>query len=718
MTVFLRVLEETDDKRAALQRAVRASGSAAGDVRFEVNAVEFKRVPGSPFSYWISDALRRQFVDTALFESEGRVAQFGAVTTYDFRFLRLCWEAPATLIGSRWRLFSKGGIFSPFYADVYLVVDWGTFPAEIDAFICARYEYLKGKSGWLLHPESSFFRPGLTWPLRTKSRLSLRVLPAGCVFGHKGPSAFVEGDDSTRLLALLAITNSRAFYSLVEVQLAAADAKAGGAAHSFELGVIRQTPVPSVPSDDESALAELARAAWGARHRLDRESETSHAFVLPSLLSVDGADLSRRAEMLSTRGQALIVELHEIQSAIDVLCFDLYGIADEDRRAIVESFGVGSDSAAEDHTAAELEDDDDDDDADDGDSEMVGVDLRGLAAGLVSWAVGVAVGRFDVRLATGARSRPEEPDPFDPLPVSSPATLAGDDGRLVDPPAGYPLSVSRVLVDDPGHNLDITGCVRSVFEVVHGERADVWWSDVGAALGARSGDIGSWLRRGFFEHHLKAYSRSRRKAPVLWPIGTKSGSYLVWLYAHRVSGDSLFQVLHDLVMPKLGLEERELTRIRQDAGVTPSASQRKAIDAQERLVGDLRELREELEAAAPLWAPDLNDGIVVVLAPLWRLFAHNRAWSNELKKHWTKLVKGDYDWAQLAMHLWPERVVPKCAEDRSLAIAHGLEDVFWIQDSGTEDKWHPRGEPTISIDQLVAQHQSPATIAALQRAAT
>jgi hypothetical protein len=183
-----------------------------------------------------------------------------------------------------------------------------------------------------------------------------------------------------------------------------------------------------------------------------------------------------------------------------------------------------------------------------------------------------------------------------------------------------------------------------------------------------------------------------------------------------VSADTLFQVLHDVLVPKLGVEDRELTRLRQDAGVNPSVSQRKAIDAQERLVGELRELREELEAAAPLWAPDLNDGIVIVLAPLWRLFAHHRAWSNELKKHWAKLAKGDYDWTQLAMHLWPQRVVPKCAEDRSLAIAHGLEDVFWAQDPGNGNKWRPRSEPTIPIDQLVAQRHSPATAAALQRA--
>ena len=72
------------------------------------------------------------------------------------------------------------------------------------------------------------------------------------------------------------------------------------------------------------------------------------------------------------------------------------------------------------------------------------------------------------------------------------------------------------------------------------------------------------------------------------------------------------------------------------------------------------------------------------MAPLWRLVPH-KPWQRELKKKWAELAAGKYDWAQLAMHLWPERVVPKCAEDRSLAIAHGLEDVFWVEDE--DGKW-------------------------------
>jgi hypothetical protein len=58
------------------------------------------------------------------------------------------------------------------------------------------------------------------------------------------------------------------------------------------------------------------------------------------------------------------------------------------------------------------------------------------------------------------------------------------------------------------------------------------------------------------------------------------------------------------------------------------------------------------------------------------------------------------------MHLWPERVVPKCAKDRSLAIAHGLEDVFWVE--GTDGKWTARKTPTrASTSSCVSEPRPP-----------
>ena len=64
------------------------------------------------------------------------------------------------------------------------------------------------------------------------------------------------------------------------------------------------------------------------------------------------------------------------------------------------------------------------------------------------------------------------------------------------------------------------------------------------------------------------------------------------------------------------------------------------------------------------------------------------------------------------MHLWPERVVPKCATDRSLAIAHGLEDAFWYEDS--EGKWQPRKVNETDVEKLVKER----TVAAAKDALT
>jgi hypothetical protein len=55
--------------------------------------------------------------------------------------------------------------------------------------------------------------------------------------------------------------------------------------------------------------------------------------------------------------------------------------------------------------------------------------------------------------------------------------------------------------------------------------------------------------------------------------------------------------------------------------------------------------------------------------------------------------------------------VPKCATDRSLAIAHGLEDVCWVE--GADGKWTKRARPTRSVEDLVAEKTNPAVKAAL-----
>jgi hypothetical protein len=195
-------------------------------------------------------------------------------------------------------------------------------------------------------------------------------------------------------------------------------------------------------------------------------------------------------------------------------------------------------------------------------------------------------------------------------------------------------------------------------------------------------------------------------------LATPTASYSVWLYIHSFTKDTLFLVQNDFVAPKLAHEERRLEAMARDQGESTTAADRKVLALQETFVEQLRIFLDEIKRVAPLWKPNLDDGVIINFAPLWRLVPQQKPWQKELKASWDALCHGDYDWAHLAMHLWPERVVPNCATDRSIAIAHGLEDVFWVQ--GGDGKWTPRKTPTRSIDQLVRERTSPAVKAALR----
>lgn len=713
-TVFLRVLEELLDKESALRTAIRSPEAASSRLRFDVDPHSFAGVPGSPFAYWVSENLRELFTALPALQADGRVAASGGKTLDDFRWIRAAWEVTPKA-GPDWVGFAKGGAFSPFYADVYLLLDWRQNARALKEYLVS-YRSSRGWSpNWTaeLHGSDHYLRPGLTWSRRTKSELSLRVMPALCVFGDKGPAVFVENDCNNDLLSLLAIGSSKAFRSLVEFQLAAADAKRGGAARSYEVGVLQKTPIPTLTETSKRDLARLAHRAWSIRRSLDTHSEVSHAFSLPALLQVAGADLAARVVGWSVNVHAAETELGTIQAEIDALSFELYSITESDRRAIIDGFQLTS---SEFGTADEIDDTEDDTEEPTEEPHEIGLgNAKNLAAELVSWMVGVAFGRFDIRLATEARHLAAEPKSFDPLPVCSPAMLTGDDSLpFANAPTGYPVKFrgDGMLVDDPGHARDLTTILRFVFGKVFEAKADTWWHEVGASLDPKERDLRGWLASSFFEHHLKRYSKSRRKAPILWQLSVPSGRYSIWLYAHRLTRDSFFQIQNDLVTPKLAHEEGQLANLIESARANPSANDRKDISLQESAVEEIRALFDEVKRVAPLWNPTLDDGVVLTMAPFWRLVPQHKAWQKELKSKWDELTAGKYDWAHVAMHLWPERVVPRCTRDRSLAIAHGLESIFWME--GDDGKWIPRPSPLRTVDEIVRERTSIAVKAALK----
>lgn len=267
-------------------------------------------------------------------------------------------------------------------------------------------------------------------------------------------------------------------------------------------------------------------------------------------------------------------------------------------------------------------------------------------------------------------------------------------------------------MDDPNHPEDIERRVREVIDVIWPGRGAAIENEALEILGVKS--LRDYLRKTFSADHLSRYSKSRRQAPIYWPLSTSSASYTIWLYYHRFTKDTFYRV-QEIATEKLAYEERKLTGLHQDFGPEPSASQRKQLADQENFVQELRTFREEIARVAPLWNPDLNDGVIINFAPFWRLVAY-RPWQKALKTCWDSLAAAEYDWSHLALHLWPERVVPKCQTDRSLAIAHGLDEVFWEKDK--DGKAKPKKVTKPELQKLIAERTSPAVKEALQNLLT
>ena len=684
-TIFIRAVD-TEDKAEVLRHSIKLPVETAGITRFDIDSNSFSLVPRSPFCYWVTPNIIKQFKEMNPLEWDKRKARVTNPAGDDRRFIRTCWELPGKSDSSSSRIWvplCKGGSYSPFYFDVHLAVSW-------NRAVCSFHGFLGTEHRPLAKPASLefFFRPGLTWSRRSQVGLSLRVMASGCVFADKGPAAFYDDNNIHSLLSLLAVTNSRVFKSLVELQMAFG---------SYEVGVIQRTPVPDLLPAVENVLANHARRAWSIKRSLDTINETSHAFYCPAVLQVTGSSIGDLSIVWGERLKEVGVELGRIQAEIDDRCFDLYGIHDDDRRRIEQGLGAVLDDG---DVEPEAEDDA-------GGTEGSAADTVSLTVDLISWMVGAVYGRFDLRLVTGGRPAPAEPEPFDSLPVCSPGMLADESSQpAMKSPGDYPLEVawSGILVDDPGHSDDVLTRIRQVFDVIWHDRSHNIYGEATEILNPGKDDFRPWFRSNFFADHIKRYSKSRRKAPIYWCLSTPSRSYSVWLYYHRVDRDTFYKVLNDYVSPKLQFEERKLSSLRSDVGATPTTSQFKLLAEQEKFVEELTTFRDEIALVAPLWNPNLNDGVIINFAPLWRLAPQPASWQKESKQTWDALIKEEYDWAYLAMYLWPERVVPKCQKDRSLAIAHDLEDALWEMDD--TDKWRPREVFAQELEALIEKRSS------------
>jgi hypothetical protein len=703
---FIRLLIDEDKADKAIAEVAAVNSGKLTSRAFYSAPMDFARLDSTPFCYWVRPDTLRTLSAHPKLEGNAGTVRVGLQTSADFRFLRLIWEVPAALItpspsipkclleslqdeclkelkaGKTWAFYSKTDEARPWLSPLTLVVDWENSGQRIKD-----YARQQGNSpSRSVRSEDRYFQAGFSYMLRS-TRLVPYVIPPGVIPTAGRSQVYSEPNKEIEVLGICAS------------RLGSAVARFGGekfAWPKFQNSMVQSIPAVPLSAETKAALQQRFNSELAQKRHVLSHFEPWHEFVLPTIL--DNLQLDDAWQLDSLIG----MELEERIAAdaglskedLTILCRDL-----DDAISIRTKSTTTED---EDENAAE-DGEDEGDDGDDNSISLVDLSPRAQYDGLISYCLGVVFGRWDVRLVQNRSLIPRSQDVLDPLPVVPPGTLVSPNGypattgNIVSeawlkarpnavympatgsvsqptiPDAKYPVAVQwdGVLVDSadehgrPTSPNDIEGRIQAVLEVIFGKQAAAQEKAACEALGVKS--LREYLRKpgngGFWLDHVARYTKSRRKAPIYWLLQSKNKSFGLWVYYHRLDSDLLFKAIQSSgpVQTKINLEKGKLDELyRRKKEVGDSGKEAKkvatAVSEQEDLLSELKDFAEKLEKAANLnfgdkdklksgvrYDPDLNDGVVLNIAPLYELVP----WK-EAKKYWTELMAGKHEWSSIS----------------------------------------------------------------------
>lgn len=315
---------ESDRRHEMFVRSFRGESDR---VRFDIARRDFRAIEGTPLAYQRLHIVAHVFREALPLEPSLGRARVGGYTGDDEQFIRMWWEQPkaSTKPQYTWEPFAKGGGFSRFYSDVYLVVHWEPLRRTYAGFF--------GRTGRPTHlPDSvdDYFLPGLTWPRRTQRGFNLRSLPAGCAFSNKGAVVLTETEEARWFL--LGIGNSTLAEYLLNCLMSFG---------SWEAGVVRRLPVPAVSEARRDAVGKLARDVHDAKAAWDTGNEISTRFIAPWMTdtAISGSQaVSSLLDEISEREANEEDQIQAIYANLNDEVYRLYGIPVIARREIEETF--------------------------------------------------------------------------------------------------------------------------------------------------------------------------------------------------------------------------------------------------------------------------------------------------------------------------------------------------------------------------------------------
>ncbi|OUS97996.1 Modification methylase BanIII [Lactiplantibacillus plantarum] len=519
-----------DKKETAYLAAVR---DQTVDYLYRTNQANFKKIPGSPIAYWVSNQLLHDFLVGIPLKNISP-AQRGLTTGNNNLFIHDWWEVLFNHVDvsrswrknqtskKKWFPYNKGGKNHKWFGNRELIVNYYNSGQEIAEFGKIN------KNSFGFQGKDYYFHSGITWSALTSASNTFRYSPQGSIFdSNKGPMLF-SNDDST-IFSLLGFLNSKVTTLITKVL---------NPTLSLQNGDMDKLPIKKEIFDQNIEHVVrinvlLAQSDWN-------EYENSWDFkVHPLLLHIAddkqtevGGRLENAFAIWKTEAQERFDQLKANEEELNRIFIDLYGLNDE-LTPEVEDKEVSVRRADEER------------------------DIKSL----LSYFIGLVFGRYSLDTLGLAYAGGEwNTDKYQKFVPNKDNLLLLNDDRYFD--------------DDR----DIMNRFRTFLAVTFGEEHVQENMDyIAHVIGKKADNSEQAIRKYFVDDFFKDHKKGYQKRPIYWEFNSgKQNGLKALMYLHRYDEGELAMMRTDYMYPLQSRYEERIEKLQQwvqDESVTKTKKQ-------------------------------------------------------------------------------------------------------------------------------------------------
>ncbi len=613
---FLRLV--TGNNEAGKESAMRASLPAPENPLpanyYLASAADFKKIPGSPIAYWVSNAIRRSFETypslSLNFFSDGLTK-----TGDNDKFLRFHWEV-ARNDGenqNRYRICVKGGEARSFFGNTDVLVKW---TPEVR-------DHYRSDSVARITPEYLWERSGISWTKISSRGPTFRWFGNGMIAETGGPAVFAKEQVEEQVFwqGLGFLTSKVSWSMLLSLNPTVNFQTNDVLLLPFRFDTTKQSDAITRSATHLSALDwDNYETAWSFADLPLLRSQFHHSSLTATFatLRAHWKDTTVEMQRLQEENNRIFIDAYGLQdeltpdvplSEITLTCNPWYryggqaAVNGEQWTTISERWPEVAEQLA--RIAREMA-------PDEPEARRLGLEQRLLAdtmRELVSYAVGCMFGR-DSLDKPGLILANQGETVADYVRKVRGSEVGGSEGQKITFMPDRDNAIP--ILDGDWFDDDIVGRFRQFLRVAFGEEhfADNL-AFVEAALGR---DLRSFFLREFYDDHLKRY----KKRPIYWLFSSAKGSFNVLISMHRYRPDTVSVVLNGYLrefQSKLRARRGHLERLSVSLAAAPrdKTSALKEIERLDKTLAELAQYEDEVlyPLAARRLEIDLDDGVKV-----------------------------------------------------------------------------------------------------------